>query len=164
MNLRCSFCQTPYTLSRIEMIDALQEMDAQKLNHYDAHCPRCRRATALPRQRLEMAMPNWKDELKKLEAEMKENPQQAASALAPEPFDQTQGRSAPVKQTESQPEPVPAKAKIKGETKAKPPSKREIGQKPAARAELGNKAPAKNTPSTSSARTPPRGRGKKKGK
>src|SRR6185503_15191925 len=101
MNLRCSFCQTPYTLSRIEMIDALQEMDAQNLNHYDAHCPRCRRATALPRQRLEMAMPNWKDELKKLEAEMKENPQQAASTLVPE--------AAPVKQTESQPESVPAK-------------------------------------------------------
>jgi len=147
MNLRCSFCQTPYTLSRIEMVDALQEMDAQNLNHYDAHCPRCRRATAIPRQRLEMAMPNWKDELKKLEMEMKENPQQAASAPAPE--------AAPSKPTESQPEPVPAKAKIKGETKAKPPSKREIGQKPAARAELGNKAPAKNTP---------RGRGKKTGK
>lgn len=147
MNLRCSFCQTPYTLSRIEMIDALQEMDAQNLNHYDAHCPRCRRATALPRQRLEMAMPNWKDELKKLEAEMKENPQQAASAPAPE--------AASTKPTESQPEPVPAKSKIKGETKAKPPSKREIGQKPAARAELGNKPPANNTS---------RGRGKKKGK
>ena len=147
MNLRCSFCQTPYTLSRIEMVDALQEMDAQNLNHYDAHCPRCRRATALPRQRLEMAMPNWKDELKKLEAEMKENPQQAASAPAPE--------AASTKPTESQPEPVPAKSKIKGETKAKPPSKREIGQKPAARAELGNKPPANNTP---------RGRGKKKGK
>ena len=147
MNLRCSFCQTPYTLSRIEMVDALQEMDAQNLNHYDAHCPRCRRATALPRQRLEVAMPNWKDELKKLEVEMKENPQQAAAALTSE--------AASAKPTESQPEPVPAKSKIKGETKAKPPSKREIGQKPAARAELGNKPPANNTS---------RGRGKKKGK
>lgn len=148
MNLRCSFCQTPFTLSRIEMIDALQEMDAQKLNHYDAHCPRCRRATALPRQRLEMAMPNWKDELKKLEVEMMENPQQAVGALTSD--------AASSKTTESQPEPVPAKSKIKGETQAKPSSKRQIGQKPAARAELGNKAPANNTPQ--------RGRGKKKGK
>jgi len=147
MNLRCSFCQTPYTLSRIEMVDALQEIDAQNLNHYDAHCPRCRRASAIPRQRLEMAMPNWKDELKKLEAELQENPQQAAEALTSE--------AASAKPTESQPEPVPAKSKIKGETKAKPPSKREVGQKPAARAELGNKPPANNTP---------RGRGKKKGK
>lgn len=147
MNLRCSFCQTPFTLSRIEMVDALQEMDAQNLNHYDAHCPRCRRASAIPRQRLETAMPNWKDELKKLETEMKENPQPAGLAPAPE--------AAPVKQTESQPGLVPAKAKVKGETKAKPPSKRDMGRQPAARAELGNKPPAKNTP---------RGRGKKKGK
>jgi hypothetical protein len=141
MNIRCSFCQTPYTLSRIEMIDALQEMDAQKLNHYDAHCPRCKRATPIPRARLEMMMPKWREELKKLEVELKENPQLAAptSVSAPE--------AAPVKQAESGPEPVPAKAKAKGDTKAKPPSKEQVGQKPAARAELGKKPPAKNTPS-----------------
>ena len=141
MNLRCSFCQTPFTLSRIEMVDALQEMDAQNLNHYDAHCPRCRRASAIPRQRLEVAMPKWRDELKKLEVELKENPQIATpeSVSAPE--------ADPVKQAEAGPEPVPAKAKVKGDTKAKPPSKRQIGQPPAARAERGRKPPAKNTPS-----------------
>jgi phage FluMu protein Com len=141
MNIRCSFCQTPYTLSRIEMIDALQEMDAQKLNHYDAHCPRCKRATPIPRQRLEMFMPKWRDELKKLEVELKEHPQQAAPASVSAP------EAAPVKQAEAGPEPVPAKAKAKGDTKAKPPSKEQVGQKPAARAELGKKPPAKNTPS-----------------
>ena len=45
MNIRCAFCQTPYTLSRVAMLDALQEVDSQNLTHYDAHCPRCRRAT-----------------------------------------------------------------------------------------------------------------------
>ncbi len=30
MNIRCSFCQTPYTLSRVAMLDALQEIDFQK--------------------------------------------------------------------------------------------------------------------------------------
>jgi len=99
MNIRCSFCQTPYTLSRVEMIDALQEMDSKKLTHYDAHCPRCRRATPIPRQRLEMFMPKWRDELKEFEAEMKEHPQQAASASAPSP------EPAPVAQTESKPKP-----------------------------------------------------------
>ena len=64
MNIRCSFCQTPYTLSRVAMLDALQEVDAGNLTHYDAHCPRCRRATQIPRQRLEMDMPNWREELK----------------------------------------------------------------------------------------------------
>ncbi len=78
MNIRCAFCQMPYTLSRVEMLDALQEMDAHKLTHYDAHCPRCRRATQIPRQRIEMFMPKWREELKAFEAEMKEHPQHAA--------------------------------------------------------------------------------------
>jgi hypothetical protein len=107
MNIRCSFCQTPYTLSRVAMLDALQEVDSQKLTHYDAHCPRCRRATQIPRQRLEMAMPNWREELKAFEKEMKEHPQQEA----PLP----QAESAPV--AEPTPEPVPAK---KAATKARP--------------------------------------------
>jgi len=94
MNIRCSFCQTPYTLSRVALLDALQEVDSKNLTHYDAHCPRCRRATQIPRQKLEMAMPNWRDELKQYEKEMKQNPQQEAplpkaeeeaAAPAPEP-------------------------------------------------------------------------------
>jgi len=141
MNIRCGFCQTPYTLSRIEMLDALQEMDSQKLSHYDAHCPRCKRATPIQRARLEMMMPKWRDELKKLEVELKENPQIAAPTSVSSP------EAEPVKQAETSPEPVPAKAKAKGDTKAKPPSKTQVGQKPAARAELGKKPPAKNTPS-----------------
>ncbi len=78
MNIRCAFCQTPYTLSRVEMLDALQEMDAHKLTHYDAHCPRCRRATQIPRQRMEMFMPKWREELTAFEKEMKEHPQHEA--------------------------------------------------------------------------------------
>ena len=85
MNIRCAFCQTPYTLSRVAMLDALQEVDSQNLSHYDAHCPRCRRATRIPRQRLEMAMPNWREELKQFEKEMKEHPQ----AEAPLPQEET---------------------------------------------------------------------------
>lgn len=84
MNLRCSFCQTPFTLGRIEKLDALQHMDANNLTHYDAQCPRCRRSTPVLRQRLEMTMPNWREALKELEKEMAANPQQAAPPLQPE--------------------------------------------------------------------------------
>jgi hypothetical protein len=111
MNIRCAFCQTPYTLSRVAMLDALQEVDSQNLTHYDAHCPRCRRATRIPRQKLEMAMPNWREELKQFEKEMKEHPQQEA----PLP----QAESTPVAEAAAAPEPAPAPAK-KGATKAKP--------------------------------------------
>jgi hypothetical protein len=108
MNIRCAFCQTPYTLSRVAMLDALQEVDSQNLSHYDAHCPRCRRATRIPRQRLEMAMPNWREELKQFEKEMKEHPQQEAPLPTSE--------ASPVAEAAPAPEPAPAK---KGATKAK---------------------------------------------
>ena len=144
MNIRCSFCQTPYTLSRVQMLDALQEVDSKNLTHYDAHCPRCRRATQIPRQRLEMAMPNWRDELKEFEAEMKEHPQQEAPASAPE--------AAPVAEATSKSEPASVKPRPQADTKAKPATKKDTGRKPAARSEPGNKAPAKNTPSTSSSK------------
>lgn len=120
MNIRCSFCQTPYTLSRVAMLDALQEVDSGKLTHYDAHCPRCRRATPIPRQRLEMAMPNWKDELKAFEKEMKQNPQQEAPLPKPE--------TTPVAEAAAAPEPAPVK---KSTTKAKAAATTE-GSKPKA--------------------------------
>ena len=96
MNLRCSFCQTPYTIGRLEKLDALQHMDANNLTHYDAHCPRCRRATPILRQKLEMTFPNWRDALKDLEAELKANPQPEAPLPKPE--------AEPAAETESKPE------------------------------------------------------------
>jgi hypothetical protein len=135
MNIRCAFCQTPYTLSRVEMLDALQEMDAQNLTHYDAHCPRCRRATQIPRQRMEMAMPNWRDELKEFEVEMKEHPQQEAPLPESEPIADTR-QGAPVAQAESKPA-----AKINNEKK--PTAKAKSAEKKP----VSKKAPARTTSS-----------------
>ena len=112
MNIRCAFCQTPYTLSRVAMLDALQEVDSQNLSHYDAHCPRCRRATRIPRQRLEMAMPNWREELKQFEKDMKEHPQQEA------PLPQAESTSVPA--AVAAPEPAAKKGATKPKPKATP--------------------------------------------
>lgn len=128
MNIKCSFCQTPYTLSRVEMLDALQEMDAQKLTYYDAHCPRCRRATRVERKRMEMFFPNWRDALKQFEAEMKAHPQHEAPLPKPE--------AVAVAPAESKPVQTPAKEKAAKENpaKEKPASKsKATGKKPAAR-------------------------------
>jgi hypothetical protein len=103
MNIRCSFCQTPYTLSRVAMLDALQEVDSKNLSHYDAHCPRCRRATPIPRQRLEMAMPKWREELKAFEAEMKKNPQPEAPLPSAEPAAEAKAQPEPKAARERQP-------------------------------------------------------------
>ena len=126
MNIRCAFCQTPYTLSRVAMLDALQEMDAHNLTHYDAHCPRCRRATQIPRQRMEMFMPKWREELKEFEAEMKEHPQQEAPLPSHEPV-----AVAPT-----------APAAAPAEEKPKPKTTKE---KPAAKAKSAPKASASKT-------------------
>ena len=146
MNIRCSFCQTPYTLSRVAMLDALQEVDSENLTHYDAHCPRCRRATRIPRQKLEMAMPNWRDELKEFEQEMKEHPQQEA----PLP----QAESTPIAEAAA-PESTPAK---KGATKPKPTATpAESKPKPAAR----QTTPSADTKKSNARRSAGKGTSKK---
>ena len=129
MNIRCAFCQTPYTLSRVAMLDALQEVDSQNLTHYDAHCPRCRRATRIPRQRLETAMPNWRNDLEEFEKEMKEHPQQEAPLPDAEstPLAETAStaKAAPAKKGATQPKPevVPAQeSKPKTATRQTTPS------------------------------------------
>jgi hypothetical protein len=50
----------PFTIGRAELLAALQRMETDKLHHYDAHCPRCRKANSVSRQRLEMFFPNWR--------------------------------------------------------------------------------------------------------
>src|SRR5215216_6558760 len=119
MNLRCSFCQTPYTLSRVAMLDALQEVDAGNLSHYDAHCPKCRRANPIPRQKLEMAMPKWREELKEFEKEMKENPQQEAPLPTTESVTGVQAaasETAPGKEGATKPKPA-ARPTVEGSKK-----------------------------------------------
>ena len=75
MNLRCIYCQTPFTLSRTEMLSAIVSMNEKGQNHYDAHCPRCRRANSISRQRMELFFPNWQEAAK----------QQAAAPAEPPP-------------------------------------------------------------------------------
>ncbi|MGE5251408.1 MAG: hypothetical protein ACM3QS_14495 [Bacteroidota bacterium] len=97
MNLRCAFCQTPYALGRTEMLAALQTMERENLTHYDAHCPRCRRVTQIPRQKLELAFPNWREALKEAveqaSAAQEAKPEPAAKAAAPA-SDQPAGKKA----------------------------------------------------------------------
>jgi hypothetical protein len=78
MNLRCIYCQTPFTLPRAEMLSAIITMNEKHQSHYDAHCPRCRRANSISRQRMELFYPNWQDAAK-----------QQASAPPPTPKAET---------------------------------------------------------------------------
>lgn len=64
MNVTCFYDQTPFTLSMEEKIAALRKMHAENLHHYDARCPRCGRANAISRERLEMFTPGWEEAIK----------------------------------------------------------------------------------------------------
>ena len=80
MNIRCTFCQTPFGIGRTEKLVALQHMYTENLTHYDAHCPRCRRATPVLREKMEQTFPDWRDALHELEQHV-----EAAPAAAPQP-------------------------------------------------------------------------------
>jgi hypothetical protein len=80
MNLRCIYCQTPFTLARTEMLTAIVTMNDKGQNHYDAHCPRCRRANSISRQRMELFFPNWQDAAKHAASESVKSPPAPPSA------------------------------------------------------------------------------------
>jgi hypothetical protein len=152
MNLRCSYCQTPFTLGRIEKLYALQEMYAKNLNHYDAHCPRCRRATPVLRQKLEMTMPNWREALQELETEMTAHPPKEAPLPAPEAAPQPEAVSKTEHRKRAgkpvQPPPAPEKPVAEKPAKEKPAAAKPAKEKPAA-AKPAKEKPAAKKPATS---------------
>ncbi|MCC7117586.1 MAG: hypothetical protein IT310_03590 [Anaerolineales bacterium] len=126
MNLRCIYCQTPFTLSRAEMLGAILHMNEKNMNHYDAHCPRCRRANSISRQRMELFFPNWKEAAKHAPLTDVE-PGAASEKTIPLP----KGAKEAAKVT-------PAKKPAAKKAPAKPAAKKTATPKPAAK-----KAPAK---------------------
>jgi hypothetical protein len=67
MQMRCSYCQTMFAISRDEMLAALQHMDQNNLKYYDAHCPKCRRANRVEGKRIAMFFPDWKKTIRDME-------------------------------------------------------------------------------------------------
>jgi len=140
MNLRCAFCQTPYTLGRTEKLIALQQMETEKLSHYDAHCPRCRRANSISRQRMELFLPNWQEAIKQLPAAPAMSMQSSMSAPASaarktEPVSRAQKANA-------KPAVKPAAKKLAVKKPTAPAKKTTAKAKPAS-ASKAKKAPAK---------------------
>jgi len=131
MNLRCIYCQTPFTLARTEMLSAIVTMNEKGQNHYDAHCPRCRRANSISRQRMELFFPNWQDAAKQAAAAPVKPPLVPASAsLKTEPLPKAMRAAATKKaairtaKTSAAKKSVPAKkAKVNKPAVKKAPAK-----------------------------------------
>jgi phage FluMu protein Com len=60
MQILCYHCHKPYGLNKEVIHAALDQMEADNLNHYDAPCPHCRRVNRVSRKELQRAAPDWK--------------------------------------------------------------------------------------------------------
>ena len=69
MQLRCTYCQTMFSITQDEMLAGLEHMEEQKQSYYDAHCPKCRRANRVERARMERFFPDWKKAIKTMAKE-----------------------------------------------------------------------------------------------
>jgi len=85
MQLRCTYCQTMFAVSRDETLAALERMEEEKLKFYDAHCPNCRRANRVERLKLETSYPGWREDIKKMAKAAAGTSQPAAPTPAPAP-------------------------------------------------------------------------------
>jgi hypothetical protein len=135
MNLRCIYCQTPFTLSRAEMLSAIVLMNEKGMNHYDGHCPRCRRANSISRQRMELFFPNWQEAAKKQASAPSPNVKDEVSAsafLKTEPLSKAMKAAVEKKPNGKQAVKASAKtAKKPVASKAKVPAARRPGAKKA---------------------------------
>ncbi|MGZ6347015.1 MAG: hypothetical protein ACXWNC_05555 [Anaerolineales bacterium] len=165
MNLRCIYCQTPFTLGMSEKVAALRKMRDENLSHYDATCPHCRRANPISRERLEMFTPGWQEAINMPAGQAQtasEAPKPAVPASIPPRSEMPAALMAAPKPTftpvasptvkpatpvaakpAAKPKPKP-KAKPKSKPKARPASKK---KKPAAKKKASKPAAKKKTAS-----------------
>lgn len=150
MNMRCTYCQTLFTVGRLEKLAALQRMHAENLHHYDVFCPRCRKANSVSRQRLEIFTPGWQEGLKTLEAEaaqiekVRVEPVPASAAIKPSQAVVESSRNRHVSKPAAKKMVVEAKPAVKKTVvKAKPAAKKTTAKaKPAAKKTVAKAKPA----------------------
>ena len=71
MQLRCYHCHKPFALSKETVHYALDTIEAEKLSHFDAQCPHCRRVNRVSREELLHAAPDWRRQREEDEKEEK---------------------------------------------------------------------------------------------
>jgi len=109
MQLRCTYCQTMFAISREDMLAALEHMEESKQIYYDAHCPKCRRANRVERVRMERFFPDWKKAIKTM---AKESAQVETASEAPT-ASAGSAKAAAAPETDTKPVKIPAGMKKK---------------------------------------------------
>lgn len=59
MQIRCYQCHKPFALGQEEVLLALNTLHSEKLHHYNAYCPHCRRTNRVSQKELQRAAPDW---------------------------------------------------------------------------------------------------------
>jgi hypothetical protein len=54
MQIKCSSCAMPYALTKEEVAKMAELFKANPKAHYDAHCPKCRRATKINKKQFSL--------------------------------------------------------------------------------------------------------------
>ncbi len=85
MQLRCTYCQTMFSISQDEMLAGLEHMEEHELTYYDAHCPKCRRANRVERVRMVRFFPDWKKAIKTMAKESSQTSTVTEKPAAPAP-------------------------------------------------------------------------------
>ena len=57
MQLRCYQCSWSFSIGKDEIAAAVESLTASGGTHYDAPCPRCKRANKVPMEQLKRALP-----------------------------------------------------------------------------------------------------------
>jgi hypothetical protein len=117
MQLRCTYCQTMFAISREDMLAGLEHMEENKQIYYDAHCPKCRRANRVERARMERFFPDWKKVIKTMEKESSQvetaTEEPAASSVSVKAAAALRTATKPAKEISPRPKTKPTVASVK---------------------------------------------------
>jgi RNase P subunit RPR2 len=59
MQIRCQQCHRPFAIGKEQVIDALNQMAAENLTHYNVSCPHCRKMMRVSQKELLRSAPDW---------------------------------------------------------------------------------------------------------
>ena len=62
MQLQCSYCGKMFVLNKEAALAGLYTIQTEGMQHYDANCAYCQRATRIPSERMLQSYPNWEEE------------------------------------------------------------------------------------------------------
>ncbi len=60
MQIRCTYCRTPFAIRRDDLLYALSKIDQEGLKFFNFPCPSCRRANRINATQLQKALPEWR--------------------------------------------------------------------------------------------------------